>query len=85
MLEVRKIRKKPVIVDAVRFMEPATAEEVAAWCGGRVCNDGVQTWIEVDTLEGVHRADWGSWIIKGVKNEFYPCKHDILEMTYDFV
>jgi hypothetical protein len=25
----------------------------------------------------------GDYIIKGVKGEFYPCKSDIFEMTYD--
>jgi hypothetical protein len=27
----------------------------------------------------------GDWIIKGVKGEFYPCKSDIFEMTYEEV
>jgi hypothetical protein len=36
----------------------------------------------IETLEGVHRADVGDWIIKGVKGEFYTCKPDIFEMTY---
>ena len=34
------------------------------------------------TLEGVHRIDWGDWIIQGVKGEIYPCKPDIFEATY---
>lgn len=29
------------------------------------------------------RADYGDWIIKGVKGEFYPCKAEIFEATYD--
>jgi hypothetical protein len=83
---VRKIRKRPVVVEAVRLMDPATPEEVAAWCSGTACDDGSKyKWVEVETLEGTHRADYGDWIIKGVKGEFYPCKHDILEMTYDFL
>jgi len=35
------------------------------------------------TLEGVHRIDWGDWIIKGIKGELYPCKPDIFEATYE--
>ena len=35
------------------------------------------------TLEGVHRVSPGDFIIKGVKGEFYPCKPDIFEATYD--
>jgi len=37
------------------------------------------------TLEGEMRADLGDWIIKGVKGEFYPCKPDIFEATYEEV
>lgn len=39
--------------------------------------------IEIETLEGVMRADVGDWIINGVKGEFYPCKPDIFAATYD--
>ena len=37
------------------------------------------------TLEGDHRANIGDYIKKGVKGEFYPCKPDIFEMTYEQV
>jgi len=37
----------------------------------------------IGTLEGVHRADPGDWIIKGVKGELYPCKPDIFAQTYE--
>lgn len=30
-------------------------------------------------------ASLGDFIIKGVKNEFYPCKPDIFEATYEQV
>jgi len=30
-------------------------------------------------------ATSGDWIIKGVKGEFYPCKPDIFEQTYEAV
>ena len=39
--------------------------------------------ITIKTLEGSMRGDVGDWIIKGVKGEFYPCKPDIFEATYD--
>ena len=41
--------------------------------------------ILIETLEGQMRAEVGDWIIKGVKGEFYPCKNDVFEATYDFV
>jgi len=37
----------------------------------------------IPTLEGDHLANIHDWIIKGVKGEFYPCKPDIFEMTYE--
>jgi hypothetical protein len=37
----------------------------------------------IDTLEGGHTVCVGDWIIKGVKGEFYPCKPDIFELTYE--
>jgi hypothetical protein len=37
----------------------------------------------IATLEGAMRADVDDFIIKGIKGEFYPCKPDIFEQTYD--
>ncbi len=39
--------------------------------------------IAIETLEGVMVASPGDWIIKGVQGEFYPCKPDIFEQTYE--
>jgi hypothetical protein len=39
--------------------------------------------IEIPTLEGVMEAVEGDWIIQGVAGEFYPCKNDIFEKTYE--
>ncbi|RPJ25938.1 MAG: hypothetical protein EHM25_01010 [Nitrosopumilales archaeon] len=44
-----------------------------------------KTSAEIKTLEGVMKADYGDYIIKGVKGEIYPCKPDIFEMTYERV
>jgi hypothetical protein len=41
--------------------------------------------IFINTLEGQHRATVGDWIIKGIKGEFYPCKPDIFNETYEAV
>ena len=35
--------------------------------------------------EAKHIASVGDWIIKGIKGEFYPCKPDIFEATYERV
>jgi hypothetical protein len=39
----------------------------------------------IRTLEGDMKADLGDWIIKGVQGEFYPCKPDIFDATYEAV
>jgi len=39
----------------------------------------------IHTLEGDHLAIEGDYIIKGVNGEFYPCKPDIFDMTYEVV
>ena len=39
--------------------------------------------IAITTLEGVMVASPGDWIIRGVQGEFYPCKPDIFEATYE--
>lgn len=41
--------------------------------------------LSINTLEGAHWVSPGDWIIKGVKGEFYPCKPDIFEATYEAV
>lgn len=39
--------------------------------------------IVIPTLEGNHTAKPDDWIIKGVKGEFYPCKPDVFDITYE--
>jgi len=41
--------------------------------------------LTIPTLEGDHLAKHGDWIIKGIAGEFYPCKPDIFEQTYDVI
>ena len=47
--------------------------------GGRADN------LRIRTLEGEMRAEQGDWIIRGVQGEFYPCKPDIFDATYEAV
>lgn len=39
--------------------------------------------LKIKTLEGVMTASKGDYIIKGINGEFYPCKPDIFEKTYN--
>ena len=44
---------------------------------------GRVTALYIGTLEGIHRAEPGDYIIRGVKGELYPCKPDIFAATYE--
>ncbi|MGY5764961.1 hypothetical protein ACXET9_07170 [Brachybacterium sp. DNPG3] len=37
----------------------------------------------IRTLEGDMRVSPGDYVIRGVKGEFYPCKPDVFEATYE--
>lgn len=83
-----KFRKKPVVIEARQFDgTQASAATLAEWIGpsADVLNSEVlgPQRLHIKTLEGVHEATPGDWIIKGVKGEFYPCKPDIFAATYD--
>jgi hypothetical protein len=83
---VQRFRKRPVEIEAMHLAHPNSPEDVAAWCGGRIVGDGITGHpyaIEIGTLEGTMRGEYGDWIIKGVQAEFYPCKPDIFAATYE--
>lgn len=76
-----RYRKKPVEVEAIQF-DGKNQEEVARFMGV-VQYDRHSRGIEIDTLEGTHLARPGDWIIRGIQGEYYPCKPDIFEATYE--
>ncbi len=85
-----KYRKKPIVIEARRCDDDNPLAGLAEWCGGKVCGVGdlsAKMWIEIDTKEGVMKADYGDWIIKepfpNDDRKFYPCKSDIFERTYE--
>lgn len=81
-----KFTKKPVTIEARQLqdgMETAAYLDLLRWCGGKEFHDNNGAQIVIETLEGDHLASPGDWIIQGVKGEFYPCKPDIFEATYD--
>ena len=79
----RKYRKKPVVIEALLFTGHNWFA-VEGFCGkaaiGMIGGD-----VLIGTLEGDMRAQPGDMIIKGVQGEFYPCKFDIFEQTYELV
>lgn len=84
-----RYRKKPVVVEAVQWRGDNDAEVFAFYDGDipLQTEQGIAAdapkYIIVPTLEGYHQASPGDWIIKGVQGEFYPCKPDIFEATYE--
>jgi len=79
-----KYRKKPVVIEAVLF-HGTNHDEIADFCLPNIIKVGGGYTLIIPTLEGDHTANKGDWIIKGVKGEFYPCKPDIFEQTYEKV
>jgi hypothetical protein len=82
-------RKKPVEVEAICLSGHDEALEALSWMAGnsgdaRPVGEGDEPHIiAIDTLEGTMYADPGDWIIRGAKGEFYPCKPDIFDATYE--
>jgi len=79
-----KYRKKPVVIDATQYRGVYT-DEIKGFFGDTLHEFDGSVGIRIPTLEGVMIADQFDWIIKGVKGEFYPCKPDIFEATYELV
>jgi len=76
-------RKKPIVIEGYC----ATTDSVfPEWLSNAIESGTVHVEpsgpIYITTLEGTMRADFGDYIIRGVKGELYPCKPDIFEATY---
>lgn len=83
-----KYRKLPVEIEA-RKLTVFNGEDIVDWINSSDdVNDAVVTYADailIPTLEGDMTADLGDYIICGVNGEFYPCKPDIFEKTYEEV
>lgn len=95
-----KAIKKPIEIECMRLTLDSV-QEVMQWCPacepryvmheGSYLNSNQQQYsrvfegLVIHTLEGNHLAKVGDYIIKGVQGEFYPCKPDIFDQTYDIL
>lgn len=93
---IKKYIKKPVQIEAIQLTKDSVEE-----CIEFVFNISMKTCMFarnftiadviikggflIPTLEGNLEAKFGDYIIKGVKGEFYPCKPDIFQATYEEV
>jgi len=82
-----KFRKKPVVIEAIKYQAELGNNRIVNWLAQQGAN--ISDWlffdgeITIPTLEGRMNVSDGDWIIKGVKGEFYPCKDDIFQTTYE--
>ncbi|MCK9370858.1 hypothetical protein M0R04_13190 [Candidatus Dojkabacteria bacterium] len=78
---IQKFKKRPVTVEAVLW-NGSNSEDINGFVPLSVFSFDEGNLV-INTLEGKMTAQKGDWIIKGVKGEFYPCKPDIFEATYE--
>lgn len=74
-----KFRKKPVIIEAIQWTGN-NLEEIKDFMG---YYESAKKNLIIHTLEGKMIAQVNDWIIHGVQGEYYPCKPDIFEKTYE--
>lgn len=92
-----KFKKKPVEIEAVQWNGDNLFEVYSFmknYSPDIMSNLKLDKWqdyedivrikgLKIQTLEGEMSASVNDWIIKGVHGEFYPCKPDIFELTYE--
>jgi hypothetical protein len=96
-MAIKKFRKKPVVIEALKwtgqnhremydFLEGKPDLHMDASGVNFYLNfEKVEGGLIIKTEEGEHLASIGDYIIKGIIGEFYPCKPDIFEKTYEEV
>ncbi len=90
MNTAQNYRKKPVVIQAIK-LERDNIDAAYEFAYGNPISISERTMIQewggmhIRTLEGVMVADFGDYVIKGVKGEVYPIKADIFRKTYDKV
>ncbi|WP_433078928.1 hypothetical protein ACQP1P_38730 [Dactylosporangium sp. CA-052675] len=90
MAEALKFRKKPVVIEAVQFTGLDSYLSIVEWMKSVGDTHALANEVRfstpimlLQTLEGTMAANPGDWIIRGVQGEFYPCKPDIFDATYE--
>lgn len=87
-----KYRKKPVVVEAIKWTGN-NYDKICKFCDKSYYGyenleaqaKNLPQYLFIYTLEGKMKAEVGDYIVKGVHGEFYPCKPDIFEETYEVV
>ena len=83
---MKNYRKKPVVIQAIQLenLEVDSLMKVQQFVGlGKDIFEVKEDGVVIKTLEGDMKASTGDYIIQEVNGEFYPCKPEIFEKTYD--
>lgn len=94
---MNKYRKKPIVIEAIQLQNNYNSIKKCVEFTGQHVSESYMSKIKfeeyveivknngmkIQTLEGEMTASINDYIIKGVKGEFYPCKPDIFEQTYE--
>ncbi len=94
-----KFRKKPVVIEAIQYNGNSNKQEIEKFVGKelKVELESETAYVAgmgppyfsllIETKEGIMKAFSGDWIIKEPfptgDRDFYPCKPEIFEATYD--
>ena len=92
-----RLRKKPVVIDGFQMTaQRMRFHTLAGWptwalravgtppnTAGRLCQENEDVWYVWTREGGRVRVNVDDWILRGVKGELYPCKPDVLALTYD--
>ena len=79
---IKQYKKKPVTVSAVKW-DGTNLQEILSFTNNKAMMKS--NTLIIPTLEGTMAAEIGSYIIRGIKGEYYPCRGDIFEDTYEEV
>lgn len=92
MTAPQRFRKKPVEIEAVQFTDLDSYLAIVEWMKASGDTHALADEVRFETplmllktLEGTMAANPGDWVIRGVQGEFYPCKPDIFNATYEAV
>lgn len=78
---VKRFRKKPIVIETVQY--DGDTRKLPYEFGVAISRSIAGGSCFISTLEGEMECSVGDWIIRGVNGEFYPCKPDIFEKTYE--
>jgi hypothetical protein len=87
-LEIKEYLSKPVRKRALLFTgDSKNIDAIRVWLGDffvgtKMFNDEVVS-LTIHTLEGELEASVGDYIVEGIAGEFYACKPDIFESSYE--